>query len=194
MNEFFLANNRSLVIGDVTIHQLKMHNIDEWAPHASVIKFFLKTHSDEIYKSLLKAHTSEVMTLLGKSTLKTESELILMAEASESTFLSLIEAVIKVNDAFFGEKEPKRRRGRKAKEKEVHQPSWFETFQYLIEAGHRHEDILQMSYGSFIGYLKAAQKQRSQNLLTSTNLMRAAQHAKDKAYAKLTDDLRPVDD
>lgn len=192
MNEFFLANNRSVVFGDVTIHQLKMHNIDEWTPHASVIKSFLKTHSDEIYKSLLKAHTVEVMALLGKSILKTERELILMAEASESTFLSLIEAVIKVNDAYFAEKEARRKGSRKAKEQD--KPSWFETFQYLIEAGHRHEDILQMSYGSFIGYLKAAQKQRSQNLLTSTNLMRAAQHAKDKAFAKLTDDLRPVDD
>ena len=192
MNEFFLANNRSVVIGNTTIHQLKMHNIDEWGPYASVIKSFLKTHSDEIYKSLLKAHTVEVMTLLGKSTLKTESELILMAEASESTFLSLIEAVIKVNDAYFAEKESGRKRSRKVKE--LDQPSWFETFQYLIEAGHHHEDIMQMSYGSFIGYLKAAQKQRSQNLLTSTNLMRAAQHAKDKAYAKLTDELKSNDD
>lgn len=104
----------------------------------------------------------------------------------------MIEAVIKVNDAYFAEKESGRKRSRKVKE--LDQPSWFETFQYLIEAGHHHEDIMQMSYGSFIGYLKAAQKQRSQNLLTSTNLMRAAQHAKDKAYAKLTDDLRPVDD
>lgn len=192
MNEFFLANNRSVVIGEVTIHQLKMHNIDEWAPHASVIKSFLKTHSDEIYKSLLKAHTVEVMTLLGKSTLKTESELILMAEASESIFLTLIEAVIKVNDAYFAEKESGRKRSRKVKEQG--QPSWFETFQYLIKAGHRHEDIMQMSYGAFIGYLGAAQKQRSQSLLTYTNLMRAAQHAKDKAYAKLTDELKSNDD
>jgi len=194
MNEFFLANNRSITIGETTVHQLQMHNFDEWAPHAKVIKDYLKTQSDKIYKALFKAHTAEVITLLSKSTLQDETVLISMIEASESTLFRLIETVIIVNDAFFGEREHKRRRGRKAKNKEAKQSNWFDNFQYLIEAGHRHEDIMQMSYGTFIGYSKAAQSQQSANMRMQTNLMRAAQHANAKAFSKLIDELKPSED
>lgn len=194
MNEFFLANNRSITIGDINIHQLQMHDFDEWAPHAKVIEDYLKSQSDEIYKALFKAHTAEVITLLSKSTHQDETALISMVEASESTLAHLIEAVIKVNDAFFGEKEPKRKRGRKPKGKDIEQSNWFDTFQLLIDAGHRHEDILQMSYGTFIEYLKSAQKQQLAKMRIQTNLMRAAQHAKDKAYTKLMEELNSSDD
>ncbi|WP_180175986.1 hypothetical protein [Acinetobacter sp. YH12025] len=194
MNEFFLANNRSITIGDITIHQLCMHNFDEWFTAASEVKKYLKTHSDEIDTRFLKAHISHVLTLLSKSAHLEESALISMAEASESLLIQLVGAMIKVNDAFFSEKESKRKRRRKTQSSEVDQISWFDTFQFLIESGHRHGDIMQMSYGAFTSYLKAAQKQRSQNLLTNTHLMRAAQHAKDKAYTKLTDELKPSED
>lgn len=194
MNEFFLANNRSITIGDITIHQLQMHDFDEWAPHAKVIKDYLKTQSDEIYKTLFKAHTAEVVTLLSKSTHQDETALITMAEASESTLAHLIEVVIGVNDAFFGEKEPKRKRGRKSKRKDAEQSNWFDTFQLLINAGHRHGDILQMSYGTFTGYLKSAQKLQSANMRMQTNLMRASQHANAKAFAKLIEELKLSDD
>ena len=194
MNEFFLANNRSITIGEIIVHQLQMHNFDEWGPHAKVIKDYLKTQSDEIYKTLFKARTAEVITLLSKSTHQDETALISVVEASESTLFHLIEAVVIVNDAFFGEKEPKRKRGRKAKGKDVEQSSWFDNFQLLIDAGHNHEDILQMSYGTFTEYLKSAQKQQLAKMRIQTNLMRAAQHAKDKAYTKLMDELNPSDD
>lgn len=194
MNDFFLANNRNIAIGDIAVHQLQMHDFDEWAPHAKTIKDFLKNHSDEIYKSLFEAHTEDVMIVVSKSTHKSIDELIPVVEASEIAFIELINAVIKVNDAFFSEKEPKRKRGRKAKGKDLELSSWFDTFQFLIDAGHRHDDILQMSYGTFIGYLKSAQKQQSDKLRTFTNLMRAAQHANTKAFAKLIDELKPSDD
>jgi len=191
MNDFFLANNRNIAIGDITVHQLQMYDFDEWAPHAKVIKDFLKNHSDEIYKSLFEAHTTDVMIVVSKSTHKSIDELIVVVEASEIAFIELIDAAIKVNDVFFSEKETKRKRGRKKAEE---QSSWFDTFQFLIDAGHRHDDILQMSYGTFIGYLKSAQKQQSDKLRTLTNLMRAANHANAKAFAKLIEELKPSDD
>lgn len=194
MNEFFLANNRSITIGDTAIHQLCMHNFDEWGIAASEVKKYLKTHSDEINTALIKAHTGHILTLLSKSTHLDETALISMAEASEALLIQLIDAMIKVNDAFFSEKEPKRKSRRNSKSKDADQANWFDNFQLLIESGHHQADIMQMTYGAFIGYLKAAQKQRSQNLLTNTHLMRAAQHAKDKAYAKLTDELKPSED
>lgn len=191
MNDFFLANNRNIAIGDITVHQLQMYDFDEWAPHAKVIKDFLKNHSDEIYKSLFEAHTTDVMIVVSKSTHKSIDELIVVVEASEIAFIELIDAAIKVNDVFFSEKEPKRKRGRKKAEE---QSSWFDAFQFLIDAGHRHDDILLMSYGTFIGYLKSAQKQQSDKLRTMTNLMRAANHANAKAFAKLIEELKPSDD
>ena len=191
MNDFFLATNRSITIGDIAVHQLKMHDFDEWAPHAKTIKDFFKNHSDEIYKSLFEAHTADVMIVVSKSTHKSIDDLISVVEASESVFIELINAVIKVNDAFFSEKEPKRKRGQKKAEE---QASWFDTFQFLIDAGHRHDDILQMSYGTFIGYLESAQKQQSANTRMQTNLMRAANHASTKAFAKLIEELKPSDD
>jgi hypothetical protein len=38
MNEFFLANGRSITVGDFAIHQLCMHNFDEWGTAASEVK------------------------------------------------------------------------------------------------------------------------------------------------------------
>ena len=195
MNEFFLVNNRSITIGDINIRQLCMHNFDELGLAAQAVKGYLKSHSDEIDTGLLKAHTSHVFTLLSKSTHLDETALISMAEASESLLIQLVGAMIKVNDAFFSEKESKRKSRRNSQSnKDVDQANWFDSFQLLIESGHHSADIMQMSYGAFTNYLKAAQKQRSQNLLTNTHLMRAAQHAKDKAYIKLTDELKPSED
>ena len=82
MNDFFLANNRNIAIGDIAVHQLQMHDFDEWAPHAKTIKDFLKNHSDEIYKSLFEAHTEDVMIVVSKSTHKSIDELIPVVEAS----------------------------------------------------------------------------------------------------------------
>lgn len=194
MNEFFLANNRSITISETTVHQLQMHNFDEWGAAAKTVKDYLKTHSDEIDSRLLKAHASHVFTLLSKSTHLEESALVSMAEASESALTQLIIVMIKVNDAFFGEKESKRKRRRKSHSSEGDQTSWFDTFQFMIESGHRHEDIMQMSYGTFTGYLKAAQKNHAAKMRTQTNLMRAAQHANAKAFAKLIDEMNPSED
>lgn len=194
MNEFFLVNGRSITIGDTTIHQLRMHDFDEWFTAAKVVKDYLKTHSDEIDTRFLKAHLSHVFTLLSKSTHLDEIALISMAEASESLLIQLVDAMIKVNDAFFSEKEPKRKRRRKSQSSEGDQTSWFDTFQFMIESGHRHGDIMQMSYGAFTGYLKAAQKNHAAKMRVQTNLMRAAQHANAKAFAKLIDELKPSED
>ena len=190
MNDFFLATNRSITVADVEVFQLQMHNFDEWAGHAKAIKDFLKNHSDEIYKSLFEAHTAHVMTLVSKSLHKTIDELIPVVEASESVFLELIEAAIKVNDAYFSEPEPSKKRGRKSEEKST----WFDAFQMLISIGHTHESIMTMSYGAFNGYLKSAQKLQLSQMRSQTNLMRAAQHANAKEFKKLIEELKQVDD
>lgn len=194
MNEFFVASNRSISVGELSVHQLQMHNFDEWLGVGQVIKDFLDSHPDETVQKIFDEHPFESTQLIAYS-LKCSSEQVVDLFKRESKLnILLLDATIKVNEAFFSEPKPKKKHKRSRKAKEPKQPSWFETFQYLIKAGHRNEDIMQMSYGAYIGYLGAAQKQRSQSLLTNTNLMRAAQHAKDKAYAKLTDELKSNDD
>ena len=195
MNEFFVASNRSIKVGELLIHQLQMHNFDEWLGAGRVIKDFLDNHPSETAQKIFDEHPFESTQLIAYS-LKCSSEQAVDFFKQESKFnIMLLDAAIKVNEAFFSEPKPKKQKSKRSRNtKEPKQPSWFETFQYLTKAGHRNDDIMQMSYGAFIGYLGAAQKQRSQSLLTNTNLMRAAQHAKDKAYAKLTDELKSNDD
>lgn len=95
---------------------------------------------------------------------------------------------------FFYEKEPKLRRGRKSQSNDEEQTSWFKTFQFLIECGHRPADILQMSYGTFTGYLKAAQKNQAAKLQVQTNLIHSAQHANAKGFVKLIEEVKPSKD
>lgn len=192
MNEFYLASNRSITVADVEVFQLQVHNFDEWAGHAQKIKEFLKgkVHSDEILKELLKTHTAHVMIVVSKSTHKTIDELIPIVEASESLFPELLEAVIKVNNAYFSDLELPKKRGRKSEEKST----WFDAFQMLISVGHTHESIMAMSYGTFNSYLKSAQKLQLSQMRSQTNLMRAAQHANAKEFKKLIEELKQVDD
>lgn len=191
MNDFYLASNRSITVADVEVFQLQMHNFDEWAGHAQQVKEFLKgkAHSDEILKELFKTHTANIMIVVSKSTHKTIDELIPIVESSESVFLELLEAVIKVNDAYFSEPEPKKR-GRKSEEKST----WFDAFQMLISVGHTDKSIMAMSYGAFNSYLKSAQKLQLSQMRSQTNLMRAAQHANAKEFKKLIEELKQVDD
>lgn len=177
MNDFFIASNRSVKVGDLSVHQLQMHNFDEWSGAAQAIKEFLNNHSDGVYKKLLTEHTNEVVTLLCKSTLQDEAELISIAENSELTLLQLVDAVIKVNSAFFTEKELKHRDDVDPRKKN----SWLDTFQLLVSNGHSHESIMQMSYGSFRYYLKAAQKAERMKM-RSQAIANRAQHAINKKF------------
>jgi len=194
MNEFFVASNRSVSVGDLSVYQLQMHNFDEWSGVGRVIKDFLDNNPDETAQKIFDEHPFESTQLIAYSLKCSSEQAVDLFKQENKLNILLLDAAIKVNEAFFSEPKPKKKHKRTRKAKEPKQPSWFETFQYLTKAGHRNDDIMQMSYGAFIGYLGAAQKQRSQSLLTNTNLMRAAQHAKDKAYAKLTDELKSNDD
>ena len=193
MNDFFLANNRSITIkvlgNDVEVMQLQMHNFDVWSPIASVIRDRLKLsdYSDLIGAGLVKDYGAHVFQLCSMCT-STDVEMLLdLAESDPLEFSHVIKHVIEVNGAYFKEEvkpSPKTR-----KKKGVVEQTWFDSFQYLIACGHRQDDILQMSYGTFIGYLKAAEKyQRSRGKFDS-NIIRAAHHADKKGFTTFQDEL-----
>lgn len=193
MNDFFLANNRSITIkllgNDVEVMQLQMHNFDVWSPIASVIRDSLKQsdYSDLIGAGLVKEHGLEVFHLCSLCTSVGVNTLLDLAKSNALEFSHVIKHVIEVNGAYFKEEvkpSPKTR-----KKKGVVEQTWFDSFQYLIAYGHRHEDILQMTYGTFIGYLKAAEKYQRNRGKFDSNIIRAAHHADKKGFTTFQDEL-----
>ena len=152
MNDFFIASNRPVKIGELSVHQLQMHNFDEWSGAAQVIKDFLNNHPDETTQKIFDTHPFESTQLIAHC----------LQHSTE----------IKVNDAFFTEPKPKHRDDVDPRKKS----SWFDVFQLLVSNGHSHESIMQMSYGSFRHYLKAAQKaerMKMRNLAIATRAQNA---------------------
>ena len=59
MNDFFIASNRPVKVGELPVHQLQMHNFDEWSGTAQVIKDFLNNHPDGTTQMIFDAHSFE---------------------------------------------------------------------------------------------------------------------------------------
>jgi hypothetical protein len=189
MNDFFLAEGRSVTLpfgnSKVAVQQLKMHNLDVWFPAAIAVKTFLekKDDSDEILTQLFKEHGMHVLHLLELITGKNQAELMQHVD-DEQGFKLLIKTMLEVNVAYF--KEPKPRQRAKSGEE---QSSWFNAFQFLAAHGHRHSEIMQMSYGCFVNYLKAAQKVYLDDNKLHANVIRAAQHPDKKVFEKFQAEL-----
>lgn len=154
MNDFFTASNRPVKAGELLVHQLQMHNFDEWSGAAQVIKEFLNNHSDGTTQKIFDAHPFESTQLIAHCLKYSTEQVIDLFKKDGALNILLLDAVIKVNDAFFTEPKPKYRDDVDPRKKS----SWFDVFQLLASNGHTHECIMQMSYGSFRHYLKAAQK------------------------------------
>ena len=193
MNDFFLANNRSITIkvlgSDVEVKQLQMFNFDIWSPIASVIRDSLKQsdYSDLIGAGLVKDYGAHVFQLCSQCT-NTEIETLLdLAESDPLEFSHLLKHAIGVNGAYF--KEEIKPESKIRKKKGGVEQTWFDSAQCLIAHGHRPNDVLQMTYGAFIGYLKAAEKYQRNRGKFDSNIIRAAHHADKKGFITFQDEL-----
>lgn len=83
----------------------------------------------------------------------------------------------------------KPKRGRK-KAAQSNESTWFDSFQFLISAGHRPDDIMNMTYGAFDQYLKSAQKDNKNKLQYLSSVIRSAHHANAKEFAKFFEGLK----
>lgn len=190
MNDFFLAEGRSVTLpfgnSKVAVQQLKMHNLDVWFPAAIAVKTFLenKDYSDEILTQLFKEHGVQLLYLLEIATGETQQDLILHATQNEQEFKQLLKTMMEVNAAYFQEPKPRKRAKSGGEE-----PSWFNAFQFLVAQGHKHSEIMQMSYGCFMNYLKAAQKVYMDTKKLDANVIRAAQHLDKKGFEKFQYEL-----
>lgn len=186
MNDFFLATNRSIKVNDIEVRQIQMKDFDIWAAHAEVLKNFIKDkdHSDEILNELFRAHGAQVISTIVCVT-DLDNEALFKLAADEQDFKELLKAVLLVNQAYFKYEKPKR-----AAKKSATESTWFDSFQYLISAGHLPDDIMNMTYGAFDQYLKSAQKDHKNKLQYLSSVIRSAHHANAKEFKKFFEELK----
>ncbi|TCH64205.1 hypothetical protein [Acinetobacter sp. ANC 4862] len=190
MNDFFLATNRSIKVSvlniDIEVRQIQMKEFDIWATHAEVIKNFIKdrNHSDEILTELFKVHGVQVISTIACVT-DLDNESLFKLAVDEQGFKDLLKAVLLVNQAYFKYEKPKR-----GSNKQNTESTWFDSFQYLVSAGHRHQDIMSMTYGAFEQYLKSAQKDHKNKLQYLSSVIRSAHHANAKEFKKFFEELK----
>lgn len=193
MNDFFLATNRSMtemLLGEaVEVRQIQMKDFDQWVIHAEPIKQALigKNDSDEILSEMVQSNVLHCVMLCATVTSLKHDMLFAMAQVEMLEFIKLVKLVLAVNQAYFIEE--KKRPGRTKKAQEDKTATWFDSFQYLISMGHSHSDIMQMTYGAFERYLKAAQKSERQKLAAISNAVRSAQHASAKEFKRYFKEL-----
>ncbi len=176
MNDFFLATNRSIAVNDIEVRQIQMKDFDTWATHVESIKQFLKNknHSDEVLTELFAAHGMRVISTMACVT-DLDNESLFKLASDEQRFKELLKAVLIVNQAYFKYEKPKR--GAK-KNTQTNESTWFDSFQFLVSMGHQHSEIMEMTYGAFQGYVKAANKMYRQGIVNSAIAARVAQSDK----------------
>ena len=177
MNDFFLLNNESLphvfIDQNIEIKQIQVKNLNRFAQFAEPIKK-LESYSIETIAPLID---TDMIKIMGVFSLATTLDANYFAEQLENTsaIADLILKIIQVNEDFF-KKEPK---GENSKDS-----SWFNAISYLIKHGHREEEVLNMSYGAFLKYIKEAQAIERQQIKSYAIATRVANNAKQQAWEK----------
>lgn len=194
MNDFFLATNQSknITIGDaqIEIRQFLIKELVQFDFFGSKLKAALnKDFSEENIEKSLIENKLYVLSLCEIVTdYNFESLAKLMSESADQ-FIALLKDIIEVNSAYFNQKDEKESKQKDRSKKEI-ESTWFDAFQILIGAGHKHDDILNYSYGSYIGYLKAVAKLRNMNALELACITRTAHHADKRGFDSFTKSMK----
>lgn len=190
MNDFFLAENRTYSVeldedSSVELRQFLVSEIDKIEVFAYPIRKALKKDwvIEDLYAVINNNQIAAVMLLKSLSTLTFEVA-SKIKDVAPDKFIEIFEMLLIVNKAYFEQDEVK-----KDNKKSDEQFSWFNSFQFLIGKGHRHQDILNYSFGTFMEYLKAAQRNERNSLLSYGATMRFAYHADNKGYASYTKEI-----
>ena len=196
MNDIFIAANRSfsLEVDDVSleVRQITMSKFDLWVGAADPIKNMLgnvSDYSDEILNKLMQKHLIECVVMLQLIT-DLDHPAILKAAQDQEVFIQLLKTGLKVNQAYFIDKEQKSKRRKKRTEVNDHESTWFDSFQLLVSNGHSHDSIMNMTYGAFKLYSEAVVKREKQNIATLSNIIRMAHHAAAKQFKSFVDELK----
>ncbi|WP_023270654.1 hypothetical protein [Acinetobacter gyllenbergii] len=182
MNDFFIANNESLphefIDQKIEVNQIQVKNLARFSMYAIEIKDALESYSIETITPLIEPQMLNIMGLCSMVT--TLSPKAFMENTAQTKAIAeLVLKVIEVNEAFF--KKEKRQNRTKKETKEV---TWFHSFAYLIKSGHRHNEIMDMTYGAFMHYLKEAQALERQQIKSYAIATRVANNAKQQGWDK----------
>ncbi|WP_026470104.1 hypothetical protein [Alkanindiges illinoisensis] len=191
MNEFALGSNRTITLplGEqlVEIRQAVMAEFDQFVGSAHTIKTALDVlPKDKDHQAIIKAFTDhkhetiQLLVLLTNLDVKQVGEL---AEADPVNLAQLVYAMYALNTAFFDEAVKPTRKSDNKKN------TWFDGFQFLISQGHRHSEIMQYTYGAYLGYMEAANKSCRHNLRVQAGMIRTAHHANKQQMDKFCRDL-----
>lgn len=190
MNDFMLASNRGITLsaadGLIDIKQVTMADFDLFAVDAMPIRKELLALDNKDIATITKAflsYASETASLLIRFTSLDNAAIEQMARNLEH-ISQVIYTFYSINNAFFDEPEPKQ-----AKTKTDNKNTWFDGFQFLISQGHTHAEIMQYSYGAYLGYCKAAGRAYKNDLKAQANMYRTAQHGDKSAMDKFNREL-----
>lgn len=179
MNDFFIANNESLphvfIDQKIEVKQIQVKNLDHFTKHANELKKKLESYSIEAITPLIEPHILQVMGICSLTT-TLDVDHFMKHSGDIAAVSELVLKIIEVNEAFF-----KKEKEQHGQDKNV---TWFDSFQYLIGCGHRHDDIMNMSYNSFLKYIEAAQKNEQKQLKSYAVAMRVANHAKQQDFER----------
>lgn len=187
MNDFFLLNNESLphvfIDQNIEIKQIQVKNLNQFAYFAEPIKQ-LESYSIETIKPIILTNIFQIMGVFSLAT-TLDAEYFTKQLGNTSDIAKLILKIIEVNEDFFKKDElPKRPIQQKAES-----ASWFYSFQYLISCGHRPDDIMNMSYGAFLKYIEAAQRNERQNIKNTAVAVRMAMNTSEQEWKKSINQL-----
>lgn len=184
MNEFFLASNRSVFNEDIEIKQITVRNLDQWSRYAEPIRKSLnKDYSIANLEKAIESHKIAASILCSFVSDLDDKVFFEILNSNADLFISIFSDVITVNLAYFDQED-----GKKSTEKSEN--TWFDSFQFLISKGHRHKDILDYSFGTFLEYLKAAQRNERNSLLSLGSTMRVSYHADNNGYKKFSNEMK----
>lgn len=182
MNDFFLLNNESLphvfIDQNIEIKQIQIKNLNQFAYFADPIKQ-LESYSVEAIEPLIETNIIQIMGVFSLAT-TLDAEYFTKQLGNTSDIAELILKIIEVNEDFFKKDELPKRPMRQKTES----ASWFYSFQYLISCGHRPDDILNMSYGAFLKYIEAAQRNERQNIKNTAVAVRMAMNTSKQDWEK----------
>ncbi|MGR0306568.1 hypothetical protein [Acinetobacter beijerinckii] len=182
MNDFFIANNESLphtfIDQKIEVKQIQVKNLDRFSVYAVKIKDALESYSIEAITPLIEPQMLNIMGLVAMVTTLSPKTFI-ENTAQTKAIAELVLKIIEVNEAFF-KKEKKQSRAKK----DTNEVSWFHSFAYLIKNGHRHDEIMNMTYGAFMHYLKEAQSLERQQIKSYAIATRVANNAKQQGWDK----------
>lgn len=191
MNDFQQVTNNPVYhafsIGDKVmdcyVSQFKMKDLEYWL--GAVVDITEQLQTD--ISSLMSTHLNQLQAMVYLCVDFTETVKLADLELNATEFVRLVQCVVDVNSAYFKhiQQQNETQKGRKNDDN-----SWFTSFQLLISHGHRLENILNMGFGQFLGFVKAVQDEQKHNTKMQFNVMQMAFHGDKKSVEKF---LRSLD-